>query len=331
MTRRPVRHLLLATLVVAAAPVVAAAQPSSAQAEQLFRDGRRLMSEGKLGEACAAFEASQKLDPTPATLLNLADCREKNQQIASAWGHFLEAERQTRHDPKQKAFAKTARERAARLEPRVSYLIVNVPDESRVEGLVITRNGELVDPLTWNRALPVDGGDYVIEGKAPGHEAWSTRVTVGPEAHKESVDVPRFKAVLGPKPGEQPAPDGPEDDDRIAPEGGLGGKRKAAIGAGAVGVVALGAAGFFELSARSKYDDSTRATNNQDLIDLYDQAVQRRKIAIGAAVFGGVCVGAAAVLWLTGGTASESESELAWRLTPTVGADVVGLTLRGGF
>ena len=31
-----------------------------------------------------------------ATLLNHASCREKNEQLATAWGLFLEAERQTR-------------------------------------------------------------------------------------------------------------------------------------------------------------------------------------------------------------------------------------------
>src|SRR5689334_5913935 len=74
----------------------AQAQPSGAQAETLFRQGKELMGKGQIAEACAAFDASQKLDPTIATLLNQAACREKNGQLATAWGLFLEAERQTR-------------------------------------------------------------------------------------------------------------------------------------------------------------------------------------------------------------------------------------------
>src|SRR5688500_10146298 len=189
--------IVLVTLLFAAQ--TAHAQSGGAQAEQLFRDGKRLMGEKKYAEACESFEASQKLDPLPATLLNLADCREKNGQFASAWGLFLEAERQTRGDSSLKALSKTAKDRAAKLEPRVSYLIINVPDESRIDGMTITRNGEPVDQLTWNRALPVDGGEYVIEGKAPGHEPWSTRVTIDAEKDKGSVDVPRFKALPAPE------------------------------------------------------------------------------------------------------------------------------------
>src|SRR5262249_6041948 len=67
------------------------AQPAGAQAETLFRQGKDLMAKGKIAEACAAFDASQKLEPTISALLNLAACREKNGQLATAWGLFLEA------------------------------------------------------------------------------------------------------------------------------------------------------------------------------------------------------------------------------------------------
>src|SRR6185436_13656654 len=74
----------------------ALAQPAGAQAEVLFRQGRTLLSAGKVAEACSAFEESQKLEPAVTTLLNLAGCREKLGQFATAWGLFLEAARQTR-------------------------------------------------------------------------------------------------------------------------------------------------------------------------------------------------------------------------------------------
>src|SRR5436305_3826151 len=84
------------TVALVLAAGTARAQPSGAQAETLFRQGKDLMAKGKIAEACAAFDASQKLDPTISTLLNQAACREKNEQFATAWGLFLEAERQTR-------------------------------------------------------------------------------------------------------------------------------------------------------------------------------------------------------------------------------------------
>src|SRR5215471_13426301 len=49
--------------------VSARAHAQSAEAEQLFSDGDRLMKQGKLGEACDAFEASNKLETRAGTLI----------------------------------------------------------------------------------------------------------------------------------------------------------------------------------------------------------------------------------------------------------------------
>jgi len=175
--------------------LVASAGLAHAQiAEQLFREGKRLMAEGKIAEACTAFEGSYRKDEAVTTLLNLADCREKNGQYASAWGHFIEAERKTRGNSAEAVFNSTAKDRAGKLEGRLSYLIINVPDEARVDGLEITRNGQPVDKAEWNRDIPVDGGTWKVEGKAPAFEAWSTSVTVGKEkgqAVGERAALPR--------------------------------------------------------------------------------------------------------------------------------------------
>src|SRR5215207_2480988 len=88
-----------------------------AKAEALFRQGRELMAAGKLGEACAAFDASQRLEAATTTLFNQADCREKNGQLATAWGLFVEAERKTRgaRDATGVKLHKVAADRAAKL------------------------------------------------------------------------------------------------------------------------------------------------------------------------------------------------------------------------
>jgi hypothetical protein len=61
-------------------------------------------------------------------------CRERNSQFANSWGAFIEAERRTRgsNDPAQQAINDLARERFAAIEPRLSYLTVNVPDATTV-------------------------------------------------------------------------------------------------------------------------------------------------------------------------------------------------------
>src|SRR5688500_16529073 len=104
------------------------------------------MKAGKVAEACAAFEQSQKLEPAITTLLNLAGCREKLGQLATAWGLFLDAERQTRSasDKATEQLHKVAGDRAAKLEPRVPKLTIGVPDKSKIGGLEILRDKESV-------------------------------------------------------------------------------------------------------------------------------------------------------------------------------------------
>ena len=324
---RPSSLLPLATALalLALGAARADAQPadlSAAQAEQLFKDGKRLMAEGRIAEACTAFEGSFRKEAAISTLLNLADCREKNRQLASAWNHFLAAERRTRNDPAQLALNRTASARAAALEPRLSYLIINVPDDSRIDGLLVSRNGSPVDPAEWNRASPVDGGAYAIAGKARGHEPWSATVTIGPEKDRQSVDVPRFTPLP------EPPPAAPEVAAPVDAPAGLGGKRKAALGLAGVGVAAGVGALFLELSARGLDEDSQTEPDDDLQRDLHEQANSRRlyaQIAGGVAV---AAVGTAVVLWVTG---KPSSGERTSALTPVLGRDRVGFAFTARF
>lgn len=300
-TVKPALIIVCVAAAISAAPRVAAAQAEGAAAEQLFRDGKRLMKEGKLAEACDAFAESQKIEPAFATLMNLADCREKNEQLASAWGLFLEVERKTRSDAANAALAAKAKERAAALEPRLSYLTISVPKESDIDGLSLSRNDVDVAEGTWNRAIPVDGGTYVVTGRAPGHEPWSTTVTVPTEKGRVSVDVPRFKEVsklIGVETGGR-------GDERARSS--FTGKRKVAIGIGAVGVVALGAgiamglqAKDYETQAKDLCPTTSCGANAAEGNELGDKARQRAMFANIGYGTAAVAIGAAAVLWLTG-------------------------------
>src|SRR5512132_1412974 len=91
-------RLLLPALILAlplslAPPARAASTPADkAVATVLFND------------ACPKFEESQRIDPTPGTLLNLGDCYERSTppRTASAWGTFKRAEvmaRNARYGP----------------------------------------------------------------------------------------------------------------------------------------------------------------------------------------------------------------------------------------
>ncbi|MBZ0234471.1 MAG: hypothetical protein K8M05_19225, partial [Deltaproteobacteria bacterium] len=167
------------------------ARSQNADAEALFAEAEALEEAGKLGEACDAFEASNRIEPRAGTMIRLGVCREAQGRLASAWSAYKDALTRVK-DEKKRAFAE---QRIAAIQPRLSYLIVSVPDESRVDGLTIQRNGVALDPGLWNRATPVDGGAYVIEGRAPGHEAWRTTIEIDQASERAAVEVPRFKVL----------------------------------------------------------------------------------------------------------------------------------------
>lgn len=326
--------LIIAALVaVSAAPSAALAQSSTAQAETLFRQGKELMAKGKLAEACAAFEASQKLDPTIATLLNQASCHEKNGQLATAWGLFLDAERQSRSgsDDTTRQLHRVAVDHAAKLEPRLSTLTIAVLTDNRVGGLEILRNTEPVAPGAWNKALPVDGGTYTITARAPGNAEWTSTITVGAERDAKSIEIPKLKAAeLKPSAPATAAAPPPSD---APPEGGSRIKVVPIV----LGVAALGMFGGalgFELSARSTYDKIDGAETNAERRKFYDDAVNKRYLAEGFAVAGVACAGVAVWLYLrSDGTETTSTTTQARRLDiqPVVTPERAGLVVLGSF
>jgi hypothetical protein len=299
-------------LVLSLAPS-ARAQPAGAQAETLFREGRDLMTAGKIAEACAAFDESQKLDAAVTTLLNLAGCREKNSQLATAWGLFLEAERQTRgsNDDATKKLHEIAQARAATLEPRVSKLTINVAPASRVAKLEITRGAERIDEAMWNRQLPVDGGTYSITARAPNTADWSTQIVIAAERDTKTVDIPKLVVSAPATPvASQPPPPPPvavvEKRSVVVP---------LVVGVGAVGLLGGGLA--FDLSGSSTYDKAKAEMTSQSRRDsLYNSANTKRYVAESFAGAGVVAAGLAVWLFVRGGP--DEASTTAVRLVPTV-------------
>jgi hypothetical protein len=106
-----------------AARSIAASRPCApVRAAELAHTSRRELakghvSSGKVTEACAAFEASQKLEPAVTTLMNLGGCREQNGQYATAWGIFVDVQRNLRDmtDDDSQQIVKVAQPRLSKL------------------------------------------------------------------------------------------------------------------------------------------------------------------------------------------------------------------------
>jgi hypothetical protein len=319
----------LAAAATLAAPSLARAQTASAQAQSLFDDGRKLLDAGKIPEACAAFESSEKLDPAVTTLLNLAECRELNHQLATAWGLFSDAGRMSRDakDAKSQKFAKTAVSHAKKLEPRLSKLTITVAPERQLAGLEITRNDEPVAAASWNHALPIDGGTYTIKVSAPGHVAWTVEKTVKVEGDDQTIDVPALAdapvvtapVAAAPAPVAAPAAVAAQTRDQpsYVPAIATGG------GALVLGGVALGAS----LAGDSKYSDAKKATTQAQQDSLVHQANTRRYIAQGVGITAAVAAGAAVYLFFH--TRSERQAEVA--VAPMAGPQVGGLAVVGSW
>jgi hypothetical protein len=297
------------------------ARPSHAEgdavaAQALFDQAKQLMSEGKYGDACPKLEESQRLDPGSGTLLNLADCYERQGKLATAWTKFLEAASAAQTVGKADREA-TARERAAGLAKRLGKIVISVSGAD-TPGLAIKRDGNAVGNAQWGVPIPADRGAHTISAEATGRKAWEQKVNVT-DGTVTTVTVPQLDvsapaapatpplAATTPTPAEATAtPSTPSQAPSGSSEsGGLGGQRMVAIAVGTVGVAGVVVGSIFGLKSKSKHDQAAPlCTNGPGCYS--DAGVQFRtdarsagNISTVAFVAGGVGLVGAATLWLT--------------------------------
>ena len=298
------------------------ARAQSAKAEALFNDGNRLMAEGKLAQACNAFEASNRIESGAGTLIRLGECREQNRQLASAWSAYKRALARVK-DPRKREFAAA---RVAALESRLSYLTMSVSEASRIEGLTLARSGTSLEPVLWNRPQPVDGGDYVITARAPDHEDWQTTVHVAVMGARVSIEVPRLKELskeisLVPSTPVSATPVSatePSDPGGARPHRLFTPRRKISIGLAGAGVVSLVLGAVLGSSANGKQDDAFRLCPDpaipceqgdraNALIQSSHSRALEANIAFGIAAGAAVAAG---VLWFTGAPTDDNAARV---------------------
>ena len=194
---------LAITLVLTAA--VASADPA---AEKLFEDGRTALAANQLDAACDAFRRSEALEPRFGTLLNLGDCEERRNRIATAWEAFVEAKALAERDRDVSAKeaaqrVKEADRRAKAVAARLPYLLLAV---SHTDGLQVQRDGAPVPEAVWDHEVPVDAKAYELTASAPHHEGWTKQITIVEGQHLR-VDVPALVAIPDPVAVHDPAHD----------------------------------------------------------------------------------------------------------------------------
>jgi hypothetical protein len=320
---------IVSFVLVLGSPLRTAHAQETSRAQALFDDGRRLMNEGHYPEACPKLAASQKLDPGAGTLMNLATCYEKNNQIASAWATFKEAAAASRASS-HSDWETAARGRADKLEPELARLAVTVAKEAQVPGLVVERDGQALDPAEWATPIPIDSGLHTIRAAAPGKKTWSTQVTIGGPRSRASVVVPLLEneqpaaTVPDRTPGDRSPEQTRPSDEKEA------GKTQRLVGLvlGGAGLVSLGAGAFFGLKAGSTYDDALAKCNpahqcQQSGLDLADDARSQATISTVAFVAGGLLLAGGGVLYFT---APRGTTHVA-----VGGPGLAGMTVGGAF
>jgi hypothetical protein len=168
-----------------AAPPPPGNEPTTDQralAEMLFFTGKGMMGDGRIAAACEKFAESYRLDPAAGTLLNLAVCHEKEGKVASAWGEFrqalFEAKRANRTER-----VELCEEAIKRVEPDLPFLTITVPQEVRVPGLEIKRNGVAIQGGAWDTELPIDPGTNEITATAPLYKLEKKTITIDKKQH----------------------------------------------------------------------------------------------------------------------------------------------------
>lgn len=300
------RLRMLAPLSVVAVVTLSAtsrAEDNSAAVQALFAQGKQLMAEGKTGLACPKFLASYELEKRIGTLLNLADCYEKNGQLASAWARYLEAMPLTERAGQGERLT-FATDHAAALEPKLARLTVVAPPN--VSGLVVKRDNLLVEPRTVGTEIPVDVGTHVIDASAPGKVPWTTRVVILENGERKSVSVPPFTTAAGTG-DSSPAgakPSSPPVLTRVGPNG----RTVAGLVIGGVGVACLGIGTGFGVAALGKDSDASPycGQNGAGKNDCSSDGVAHRSDAVTngnlSTIFfavGTALVAGGLVLWLT--------------------------------
>jgi len=325
---------LLAAAILVAAPV---ARAGSAEAEAAFRAGRKAMEAGDYTTACASFAESERLEPAPGTLLNLADCEDHSGHLVAAHEHFgLAASGFVRGDVRRTI----AMQRAANLDRRVVRLALRLVPTAPA-GTVVHDGDAVLTAPTLGAVRLVDPGLHVVIVAAAGHEDRPYALTLKEgDQVEQTLDVGEVRAASAPHPqgavapaavplGPAVAPAPAEPGVAPPPETGGGGRTVGwVLGSAGVAGIALGAVtGVLALdrAATVKSHCPGEACDPQGL-DAASQGKWLAPTSTVAFIAGGALLAAGAYFVFFGRSPSSGVA-----LAPTAGPGRAGAALSGEF
>jgi hypothetical protein len=331
--RKPhiLRHIWMVGLLCAGISTVSAraaadaADANSAAAQALFDQGRQLMAQGNLADACSKFEESARIVGHSGTLLNLADCYEKQGRIATAWSAFLNAAAAANRGGNGEREAE-ARSRADALAPSLPKIVINVAIADKNAGITVTRDGTIVGQAQFGMPIPADPGAHKFTASMPGAKPWETTIDVKKTGETVQVDVPPLEAqsvAVRTTPAESPQSHPVERPARA----GWDSRRTTALVIGGVGVAGVAAGSIFGLMSKSDHDKADQHCTGSECRDsegvsLRSDARHWGNGSTVAFIVGAAGLATGTALWLTTPT---TESPL----PAQVGVGVGSIFVRG--
>jgi hypothetical protein len=192
MRNRSLGSTVLAAALFSAGPTRA----SDPTAEALYREGRAAAQAQDYRLACEKFRESQRREPAPGTLLNLADCEEKQGLWTASMAHFRAAERGFRANDERIPYA---RERASALDARIPKLTLRFAPDAEATSVSLD-GAPIAEP---SAPLRVDPGEHTVVATSP--TRGETRLTISVrEGEARVVDLPPSSAAAVPAPMAEP-------------------------------------------------------------------------------------------------------------------------------
>jgi hypothetical protein len=199
-----------------------------ADAKDLFTRGRELRTHGDCANAVALFRKAYDLYPAAlGSLRNLAECQEALGRYASARRAWVDLKRAllTNADRKYEGWDKDAELAAARLEPMLATLTIDVVavtprgEAASLDAVEVTLDGERLAPAQVGTPLERDPGRHVvrIEGERVSPQERALDLASG-NVERLSIRVvvrDRVAPTMFPPAG----PPGPSPADRAPPPG----------------------------------------------------------------------------------------------------------------
>jgi len=315
---------LVVPALLCASPV---ARAGSAEAEAAFREGRKAVQAGDWATACARFAESERIEPAPGTLLNLADCEEHTGHLVSAHEHFGVAASGFPRNDTRRALALS---REAQLDKRIVRLTLRLAPSAPADAVV--HEGDAIVPTSaLGSPMLVDPGPLALIVTAPGHvdRPYTLSLHDGDQV-EQTLEAGDVVAVSAPAAAAPAAPSSEMAPAPVVPPPTSSGRRTIGFVLGGIGLAGLGTGAVTGLLALDRA--STVKSHCPGLacdpqgLSAASQGQWLAPTSTVAFIAGGVLVAGGAYLVLSNGSRSTSLA-----LTPLIGPQTGGAVVRGQF